>query len=280
MQDAIAYMAWERVVPWKILSMTAHPGQPLAPLGFGARNRAFHERLGPGSRIWVVTRIAGAFSLAGLVTVREILDRERLPPEQWPQDAAGLFVKWRFVARADPAGSAFYEANNAGPVLAELRVRFAQNRTISYHDARLHDSFRACIDQARETVFLSYRWEEGRRFAFALAREFRGQGLSPWLDALSIPKYEQRGDPGVNRRRLEKLIQLGIEKSKIAIVVNTATFAKTPWTKMELDHIRKAGIPWFQVMRGGAQLEGDQPPIFRRKAAAVAQEILGRRAIH
>ncbi len=49
MKDAVAYMAWERVVPWKILSMMARPDEPSVPLGFGARNRDFNELLEPGS---------------------------------------------------------------------------------------------------------------------------------------------------------------------------------------------------------------------------------------
>jgi hypothetical protein len=102
MKDAVAYMAWERVVPWKILSMMARPEEPLVPLGFGARNRDFRKLLEPGSQIWVVTRIAHEFSLAGRVAVRDILDRNCIPREEWPKDSAGLLAKWRFVARADP----------------------------------------------------------------------------------------------------------------------------------------------------------------------------------
>jgi len=33
MKDAIAYMAWERVVPWKILSIMAHPDDPMMAIG-------------------------------------------------------------------------------------------------------------------------------------------------------------------------------------------------------------------------------------------------------
>jgi hypothetical protein len=73
------------------------------------------------------------------------------------------------------------------------------------------------------------------------------------------------------------MIQSGIDKSKFAVVINTETFAKTKWTKMELDHIRKNEIPWFQVMRGGTKHKCDEPAIFSRKAEDVVQEILFRR---
>lgn len=278
MKDAIAYMAWERVVPWKILSMMARPGELPVPLGFGARNRDFHKLLEAGSQIWVVTRIANEFSLAARVAVVDILDRNCIPQDKWPTDTAGLFAKWRFVARADPTHSEFCETNNAEPVVAKHQVRFAQNQTIAYREASLEDSFKACIDQARKTVFLSYRWCEGRRFAFALAREFRKKGLSPWLDALSIPAYEAKRESGVNAPRLKKLIKLGIENSKLAVVVNTKSFARTSWTRNELDHIRGNSIPWFQVMRGGTERKCEEPPILSRNPEVVVQEILKRRA--
>jgi hypothetical protein len=272
-------MAWERVVPWKVLSMVARPEGPPVPVGFGARSPAFHDLLEPGSRIWVVTRIANVHSLAAKVTVRELLDRND-PHGKWPEDLAGLLVKWRFVARADPTDSAFFETNDAGPVIDELGIRFAQNRTVAYRDAPLEQAFRRCVEQARKTVFLSYRWSEGRRFAIALARALRERGWSPWLDALSIPGYQARRDPGVDAPRLRKLIEYGIENSSFAVVINTETFAKASWTRLELERIRSTGIPWFQVMRGGRERPCDEPPISARGPDAVAQEILRRRALH
>lgn len=278
MKDAIAFMAWERVVPWKILSMMARPNKSLVPLGFGARYHDFYKLLEPGSRIWIVTRISREFSLAGCVGVRMILDRNELPREKWPEEAKGLLAQWRYVALADQASSKFYETNNAAHVLAKHQVAFAQNRTIVYRDGSLQDSFSSCIEQARETVFLSYRWNKGRRFAIALAREFRNVGLSPWLDALSMPRYEASREKGVDAPRLQTLIELGIEKSQFAVAINTEGFGRKTWTKMELDHIRKTK-PWFQVMRGGSAHPCDEPPILSRKPDVIVDEILGRRAL-
>jgi hypothetical protein len=277
MTDAIAYMDWKRVVPWKVLSLMARPDEPPIPIGYGARNRDFPDHLKPGSRIWVVTRIANEFSLAGRVTVRDMLDRNRLAEEKWPKDLAGLFVRWSFVARADPAKSEFFETNNAEAAVTRHKIRFAQNRTIVYRDASLAKSFAPCMVQARKTVFLSYRWKEGRRFAMALAREFRRRGFSPWLDALSIPRYRASREPGVTASRLKRLVKLGIEASTFAVVINTKTYAEKYWTKMELGHIRAAGIPWFQVMRSGRMRKCVEPPIMSRKSEEAVQEILKRR---
>jgi hypothetical protein len=132
------------------------------------------------------------------------------------------------------------------------------------------------VDQARKTVFLSYRWKESRRFAIALARELRRRGWSPWLDALSIPEYEASREPGVNRPRLKRLLELGIAKSNLAVVINTEVFADSAWTKFELDHIRKYQIPWFQVMRGGEALDCEEAPILKTKPGEVAEELLRR----
>lgn len=277
MADAVAFMTWKRVVPWKILSLKAHPDEPLKPLGFGSRSLDFQNLLRPGAKIWVVTRISNEFSLAGCVTVQDVLDRKRMPRESWPADMRDLLAQWRFVARAVRGQSEFFETNNAGPAIAHHNVRFAQNRTIAYFAASLDESFQACMDQGRATVFLSYRWEEGRRFAIALAREFRRRGWSPWLDALALPAYEARREPGVDAPRLQRLLTLGIEKSRLAVVINTTTFAETAWTRFELDHIRRSGVPWFQVMRGGTQRACDEAPIFSRKPEEVVQEILQRR---
>ena len=279
MKDAVAYMDWKRVVPWKILAIKARPGKSLIPVGFGARNKKFRDLLEPGSQIWVVTRIASQFSLAGRVTVKEIIDRDAIPRANWPEDIVDLCEQWRFVARSEPSNSEFFETNSAQSVLNKLDVRFAQNRTITYHEGTLENLFRPCMDQGRKTIFLSYRWEGGRRFAFSLAKEFRGNGLSPWLDAMAMPHYMNKGDPGVNRARLKTLIQCGIQKSKLAVVINTECYASSSWTKLELRHIRNIGIPWFQVMRGGKMLKCNEPPILNRKAREVVQEIMKRSAL-
>lgn len=280
MKDAVAYMDWKRVVPWKILSIKANLGKSLVPVGFGARNKEFYDLLEPRSQIWVVTRIANEFSLAGRLTVKEIINRDAIPKAKWPEDIVDLCEQWKFVARSELSNSEFFETNHAQPVLSKHNVRFTQSQTIIYHEGELKNSFRACMDQGRKTIFLSYRWEEGRRFAFSLAKEFRRSGLSPWFDAMAMPHYMNKGGPGVNEARLKTLIQRGIEKSELAVVINTEHFTNSPWTMLELRHIRSTGIPWFEVMRGGRILKCNRPPIFSKKAEEVAQEIMQRSALY
>jgi hypothetical protein len=277
MKEAVAFMRWERVVPWKILSLKARPEKAPVPVGFGSNDRDFPMLLGPGSQIWVVTRIANQFSLAARVTVRRILDKERIPEGRWPGDVADLLNRWQFVATSKLSNSEFFETNRAQPAMTRHQIRFTQSRTITYQDGPLESSFRECMDQGRKTVFLSYRWEEGRPFALALAKEFRRKGLSPWLDAMALPDYIKKGDPEVNKQRLQTLIKLGIEKSKLAVVINTWSYGNTLWTRMELKHIRCKGNRWLQVVPKPKELERDKSLILCNKPKVVVQEILNRR---
>jgi hypothetical protein len=281
MMDAVAFMTWERVVPWKILSMTEHQNSLPIPRGFGSNNRDFPHLLKRGSQIWVVTRIAKERSLAARVGVLDVLDREAIPIEEWPKDVRGLLRQWKFVARADTS-SKFFETNSAELVMKEYNISFAQKRTIFYFDAPLEDSFASCMAQGRQTVFLSHRREEERRFATALAREFRNREWSPWLDKLALPEFEFDHKPEVSSEisaeRLTRLIKAGITESKFAVVINTGTFTKGFWTTLELDGIRRTGIPWFLVMRGGRKCECNDHPIYKRKPEDVVREILERYA--
>ena len=279
MKDAVAYMDWKRVVPWKILSVKAHPDKTPVPVGFGAGNKKFYDFLEPGSKIWVVTRIANEFSLAGCVAVKEIIDSRAVPESNRPEDIKDLCAQWKFVARSELSDSAFFETNRAQSILDRLKVSFAQNRTVFYHEGGLENKFLPCMDQGRKTVFLSYKWEGGRRFAFSLAKEFRNSGLSPWFDAMAMPNYIIKGDPVVNEARLKMLIRYGIEKSELAVVINTERFSDSEWTQLELNHIRDIGIPWFEVVRGGNKLKCNEPPIAAGNAREVVQEVIRRSSL-
>ena len=278
MIDAVAFMRWERVVPLKILSIVAYPDDPLIPVGYGVQQEDFYTRLEKGSQIWVLTRISNKFTLAGRVTVKELYDREELQRQDWPKDLVGLLRQWQFVARADREKSDFYETNNAQPVMDALGYhRFNQGRTELYHEGSLTDSFQGCVEQGQKTVFISYRWKEARSYAFAVARQFRRRGWSPWLDAHSMPKFEAKRERDMNRPRLQKMLKAGIHKSLFSIIINTPTFGQSDWTRFEFDHIQAAGKPWYQVMRkGGIERPGSQPPIRKRTSNDVVEEILAR----
>jgi hypothetical protein len=180
------------------------------------------------------------------------------------------------VAQANRDDSAFYETNNAQPVMDALGYRFSQGRTVLFHEGSLAERFQAPMDQARKTVFISYRWPEARHYAFGVARAFRERGWSPWLDAYSMPKFEAKRERDMDRPRLKRMIKAGILKSRFAVVINTQTFGQTFWTRFEFDLIQAVGKPWYQVMRGGDERLCNQPPIPKGTSTEVVEEILAR----
>ena len=246
MKEIVAFMRWERLVPWKVLALKEHPNRPLVPIGFGSEEDDFYDFLEPGSQIWVVTSISYKHSLAARITVQEIISREKTPPIKWPSQAVSLLKQWKYVATANLDDSEFFETNNVATVLKSKDVRFTQSRPNVYREESLEDIFRECMEQGRRTVFISYRWGDAKKFAKGLARELRKAGFSPWLDALALPEYEAERESNEDAPRLNRLIKSGIDSSKYVIVINTKTYGESYWTKLEKDYIVEKGVPTFQ----------------------------------
>jgi hypothetical protein len=149
------------------------------------------------------------------------------------------------------------------------------------------------MDQARHrTVFISfthaggYSGANGRQFALDLAQALLTRGFSPWLDSLALPDYKLAEGDVLSPRRLERLIELGITRSHLAIALVTDDYAQRTgrcgmnWTQTELAYIlaRRRQDDRFrcvQVMRGGAGLEGFDrafgPGSVREIACAIAE---------
>jgi hypothetical protein len=51
----IAYITWNRVVPWKILSLPDRPEADFFPMGYGSDQRTLKHRAKKGTTLWVVT---------------------------------------------------------------------------------------------------------------------------------------------------------------------------------------------------------------------------------
>ncbi len=269
-------MAWNRIVPWKVLSMKARPDE-LVPVGYGARDCAFRNTLEGGSRIWVVTRIAGELSLAACVTVENLLDGDEIPKRERKKGMDGLLEAWRFVAEADPGSSEFFETNDAEPVIKCLGIEFTQSRPIVYFKDSLCGWFEECVRQGRKSLFLSYTWDDSRRFAVLVASGLRREGLSSWLDAWAMPRYENPKDKKrkkISDGRLKALIRLGIRSSSAAVVINSGSYGKSLWTKREMRYLRESDVSCFEVMRGGEGPRFDnKSPIHARRVDDVVRAI-------
>jgi hypothetical protein len=274
MKSIVAFMKWERLVPWKVFSLQEYPGRPLVPIGFGARFWEFYNRVEPKSQIWIVTDISNQHSLAARMTVQQILDRNSIPEEHWPPQAARLLKIWRFVATADVDNSEFFETNQAAPVLRANDIRFNRNRTLIYREESLEDMFKMCMEQGRKTVFLSYRWREAKKFAKALAKELRKEGFSPWLDALALPEYEIARESEKDAPRLNRLIRSGIERSKFAIVIDTKTYGQSYWTQLEQGYLNEFGIPKFYIDARDAQETNGKQYAIAKSPKTVIREFL------
>jgi hypothetical protein len=252
MADAVAFIRWDRLVPWKVLSLKAWPESRPVPVGFGSNDKEFLARIKPGSRIWVVTRIPkrGPFSLTACVKVHSTLDTQASSPADWPVQVQELCEQWRYVAVADSQQSEFIETSNAEPVLAHHGIRFSQRKTICYTAGSLVSAFRSCMAQGRKVVFLSYRWHQARPLVVRLARELRTMGYSPWLDAMALPDYTLKASEAIREDRLQSLITHGISDSQKAIVIKTSGYGKGKWTPFELQQIKASGIPMIEIKPG------------------------------
>lgn len=274
MKSIVAFMKWERLVPWKVFSLKEYPDRSLVPIGFGARFYEFYNQAEPKSQIWVVTDISNQRSLAARITVQQRLDRNSIPQEQCPSQAVRLLNIWRFVATADLENSEFFETNNAAPVLKANQIEFDRNRSLDYREQSLEDVFKSCIEQGRRTVFISYRWREAKKYAKRLARELRREGFSPWLDALALPEYEAARESEKDAPRLHRLIKSGIERSKFAIVIDTKTYGESYWTRLEQGYLNQSGIPKFYIDAKDIQEPPSQPYAAAKKPKKVIQEFL------
>jgi hypothetical protein len=338
MPDALlAYITWDRLVPWKILSLPDRVTGDFIPIGYGSKQPVFRKRALKDSLLWVITmprpEASGdqappyAPSLVARIKVKRLCSIDECPDDLRSPGIDRLLDQWGWVAVSDPQDSRFFELNDASQALEGLGLlghaapagrygqpaaasRAAQTasanrlrqelgkrlRFITWLPgglARSDDAFRPCMDQAKDrTVFISfthaggYGGANGERFALDLAQELVPRGFSPWLDALAIPRYDLAREDDCSPRRLEKLIDLGITRSQLAIALMTDDYAQRTdrcgmnWTQTELEQIlarrRHGGLfRCVQVMRGGAQREGFDhafgPASAREVACAVAE---------
>ena len=164
MNDAIAFMRWERIVPWKILSLKAYENKRPVPVGFGSNDRNFPKKLKEGSQIWVVTKILSQWSLAGRVVVTNVYERDSKPKRDWPMEIFDLCEQWEFVAMSDceldHPKSEFFETNRAEPARARLSKAksgfgFTQGQTVMFRGRPLKGLSRekTPLRQKKQTFF-------------------------------------------------------------------------------------------------------------------------------
>jgi hypothetical protein len=287
----IAYVAWDRVVPWKILSLPEKDDAPFTPIGYGSRQAVLRKRALPDSFLWVITiptlrSHAGRLqilppTLVARIEIAALCSKDDCPAALRTRGIGLLLNQWTWVAVAKPGNSRFYELNDASPALQQLGMMEARE-TLNLSIAKRFQSIRHVPDAARaqaafesldlqaqhKTVFISYTHAEGAIAAQQLASELSVLGFHLWMDALTIPFYNVKKEDDCRPHRLQQLIRLGIRKTQLAIILNTPAYAsKTDacgfnWTQWEYELIleKKRINPSFRCMEidmGGKPLTGN-----------------------
>ncbi|MCP3997656.1 MAG: TIR domain-containing protein [bacterium] len=280
----VTLLTWDRLVPWKILSLPKRVTDDFFPVAYGSRNKVFRGRAKEGSTLWVVTRPEPRGlhppSLVARITIKGLYTTENLPPHLRSKGVEELLDKWCWVAVSNPEQSEFFELNDASSALRTLQVKsFRVMRSFPGDTRRVNRAFGPCMRRARNrTVFLSHTHAESAEFALALAGALREDGFSPWLDSLTLPLYEVDRKGGPAPERLSKLIRIGLRHSRLAIVIGTKNYGNTVWTRKERDWIhvqRRKGseLRCVEIVRGTSKLRSCDRRFDEECPRAVARKI-------
>ncbi len=257
----ISLLTWDRVAPWKILSLPRPASKKFAPAGYGSASSAFASISRQHGTIWVVTKPKHSDLPPTLVAKIHATQSYTVNSPDRTKELDDLLEQWQNVTVADSRSSRFYELNDASNALAELGITMQElglhkHRLVPAEDATT--AFRSCTSN-KPTVFISFTHAQGAPFAFRLAIELLQHGFRPWFDALAIPRFDLEGGRHRDVVRLRQLIQLGIDHADLAIVVKTKDFGHTRWTRFERKWIRerRRDDPTFrciQIVYGGKPL--------------------------
>jgi hypothetical protein len=281
----VTLLTWDRLVPWKILSLPGRVTADFVPVGYGSRSTVFRGRSKEDSTLWVVTRPIPEDlhppSLVAKITVKGLYTKENCPARLRSKGIEELLEQWYWVAVSNPEQSEFFELNDASSALRTLRIKsFSVMRSFPGGTESVRKAFGPCMRQSRDrTVFLSYTHHESAQFAMSLAGGLREEGFSPWLDSLTLPLYEVEQEESPSSERLSKLIRIGLQHSRLVVVIATKNYGDTTWTRKERDWIRtrwrKTGqLRCVEITRGASKLrncdkrfEEDSPESIAHKIA-------------
>ena len=282
----VTLLTWDRLVPWKVLSLPKRVTDDFVPVGYGSENTVFCGRAKKGCTLWVVTRPVPQGlhppSLVAKIAVEGLYTAENCPPQFKSKGMDKLFEGWGWVAVSEPGQSEFFELNDASAALQELRIKtFSVVRSFPGGSRDVEEAFGPCMRQVRNrTVFLSYTHDESTPFALDLAGELRKVGFSPWLDSLTIPLYEVDREESPSHENLAKLIRIGIRNSRLAVVIGTRNYGNTLWTERERKWIRtrrreSGRLRCVQIVRGANKLRSYDVRFDEESPGDLARKIAG-----
>ena len=142
----LAYLTWNRVVPWKLLALKG-PQNKLFPFAYGSRQRILRNRAEEGAVLWVVTvprlivdekrasrggqareSLTLPPTLVARLQIESVLYEQDHCPEQVAREdslgpgVAALLKQWGTVATAREKGSLFYGPNDATGFLNDVAI--------------------------------------------------------------------------------------------------------------------------------------------------------------
>lgn len=197
----VAYVTWNRIVPWKILSIPEDLRGGFFPIGYGSEQKALRRHCERGTKLYVVTlpwaRLRGRreirtypLSLVARLEIRGVYQEQDLPAEFKSEGMSDLLRKWGWVAAAEPKSpwNRFYELNDVEGVFEDLGLitttdlssgsdkrtrvgsRLQSIRVLAGKDAE--DAIRAFnrrLETRARRVFISFRsGKDNARYALAL----------------------------------------------------------------------------------------------------------------
>ncbi len=257
----IAYVTWDRVVPWKILSLPDKKDGFFFPVGYGSNQPAL-KHAKRDTTLWVVTLPWVKIKSCGIRTYPFVSLVARLqiagvykccckvPRELRSRGVSTLLEIWGWVAVAKSReNSRFYELNNVNKALQTLEVvessdlkneilirkkigaRLQSIRVLkgraSAVEQRFAEDLASGHPESRQ-VFLSFKSNDNDSYVYALglAKALLDRGYSSWLDSLSIPLYYKlASDDRKGRARLRRLIELGLRQCHLAIGLVSKQYA-------------------------------------------------------
>jgi len=251
----IAYVTWNRVVPWKILSLPDRSEADFFPVGYGSNQKTLKRRAKKGTTLWVVT-----------LPWLETQPRQGVEPRGPVQvttypffflvarlDIAGVYKCWselpsRLRSRGvweilkvlerhhviEPA-----DLSVAGLERRRIGARLQSIRVIEGKADQLEKDFNEILDPGKGgkgQIFISFKSEDNFDEALGLAEALTQLGFNCWLDSFAIPLSSRTRTDETAQDRLEQLIRWGIKKSDPAIAFLSPRYARDEegsWTGFE-----------------------------------------------
>jgi hypothetical protein len=139
-EHLVAYVNWQRIIAWKILSLSISETE-LVPFAYGSKQPIFKKYAKKNNVIWIfsipmvdVPRKSAAYkyrpTLVAKISIDSVVkDRSQLKKHENKKEIEKLIRLWDNVAIANPEKSRFFELNDATSLLLDLSFESRSGET-------------------------------------------------------------------------------------------------------------------------------------------------------